>query len=77
MSGDFDQQVIKDEIEMLGGMITEANEKIVLMQNQVDCLKNVRLALAEALGVELATEDKSQLVLSLAVDGKDAEVSGE
>ena len=77
MSGDFDPQVIKDEIEMLGGMITEANEKIVLMQNQVHCLKNVRMALAEALGVELATEDKSQLVLSLAVDGKDAEVSGE
>jgi len=69
MEGTFDQEVIQDEINMLSALIAELGEKIMQMETQMISLRQVRAALASAIDVEIPKDDKSQLKLSLLVDG--------
>tara|TARA_R110002020_G_scaffold384567_1_gene595568 strand:+ start:1292 stop:1543 length:252 start_codon:yes stop_codon:yes gene_type:complete len=69
MEGPFDPEVIQDEINMLTALIAELEEKIKQLEIQMVSLRHVRAALASSIDVELPKDDKSQLKLSLLVDG--------
>ena len=69
MEGTFDPEVIQDEVNMLNALIAELEEKIKQLEIQMISLRHVRAALASAIDVELPKDDKSQLKLSLLVDG--------
>ena len=69
MEGTFDPEVIQDEVNMLNALIAELEEKIKQLEIQMVSLRHVRAALASSIDVELPKDDKSQLKLSLLVDG--------
>lgn len=69
MEGPFDPEVIQDEVNMLNALIAELEEKIKQLEIQMVSLRHVRAALASSIDVELPKDDKSQLKLSLLVDG--------
>ena len=65
---DFDEKLVEEEVIMLGGMIDELEKSIARLTrvNTSSCPK----ALAGSIGMDLPSEDKNQLDLTLIVMGR-------
>ena len=71
---DFDEKTVEEEVIMLGGMIDELEKSIDTAYESKHKLMSIRTALAGSIGMDLPSEDKNQLDLTLIVDGQETEV---
>jgi hypothetical protein len=74
---DFDEKTVEEEIVMLGGMIEELDNSINTAYESKHKLISIRAALAGSIGMDLPSEDKNQLDLTLVMDGEEVDVSKE